>query len=80
MSTSVTRAIKLIGQTVLVPGVLMLIAGLVWLRNLAFSVWSYKGSAIAFGIGAVIAALGAGLLKVARSRESTGENSSTDPV
>ena len=71
MSAFVIRAIKRIGEIIAVIGGLIFVGGVFWLRNFGLDTWSFKLCLLIIGAGVVIAGLGAGLLKLARSREST---------
>ena len=72
MSTFFTRAIELTGKILLLLGALISIGGVVWLRNFVLSGWAFKWSSILIVAGVSIMALGGGLQKLARSRESAG--------
>jgi hypothetical protein len=70
MSTFVTEAIDFVGKIVVLLGVLILIVGTFCLRIFFASAWSFKWLLVVIGAGLGILALGEGLMKLARSRES----------
>jgi hypothetical protein len=67
---------KRAGEAVMILRVLISAGGAQWLRYFVFSAWAFGVCVLAIVIGFGIIALGGGLLKPARFRESKGATAS----